>query len=164
MKSKITFLALMAIGVLFAGCLSSARLNEVRVGMTKDEVIALLGTPDSTSAQANIVYLTYYLSVEGTGRTVDQPYLVRLVDGKVESFGRFAQLTDIYYRPPATNGQPLPTSPLFGMPYNVAPAPSSPSGTDVATQLQILKRLKDQGGLTDDEFQKAKAKLLSPQQ
>ena len=68
-----------------------------RIGTTKQQVLAMLGPADSTSAQANIEYLTYYLSGDGNGR--DRPYSVRLVDGKVESFGRFTQLFDIYSRP-----------------------------------------------------------------
>jgi hypothetical protein len=45
------------------------------------------------------------------------------------------------------------------------PVPVSPGGapvrTDLASQLQQLKALHDQGVLTDDEFQKAKQKLLN---
>jgi hypothetical protein len=33
--------------------------------------------------------------------------------------------------------------------------------TDLASQLVMLKQLRDQGALTDDEFAKAKAKLLA---
>ena len=42
----------MAAGLFLAGCESSAKLNNVRIGMTKAEVESLMGTPDSTSAQA----------------------------------------------------------------------------------------------------------------
>lgn len=117
--------------------------------MTKDQVTVLLGQPDSTSAQANIEYLTYYLTTDN-GRMYggNQPYSVRLVDGKVESFGRFMQLFDIYNRPPTGSTVNAPT----WAPHNNA---------DIATQLMRLKALKDQGALTDEEFQQAKAKLLS---
>src|SRR5580693_7287835 len=60
MKSKIACLTVLIV-VLLAGCATAEKLNDVRIGMTKDQVIALLGTPDSTSAQANVEYLTYYL-------------------------------------------------------------------------------------------------------
>lgn len=132
-----------------AACVShSAKLNGVHIGMPKDEVVALLGTPDSTSAQANIEYLTYYLTNEASAR--EQPYMVRLVDAKVESFGRFIQLLDIYNRP--VNGA---SSLGIGavMPYSI--------NTDVVTQLQQLKSLKDQGVLTEEEFQRAKQRLLA---
>jgi hypothetical protein len=40
--------------------------------------------------------------------------------------------------------------------------PDSPGApTDLASELTRLKALKDQGVLTDEEFQKAKAKLLA---
>jgi hypothetical protein len=134
--------------------------------MTKDEVLSILGTPDSTSAQANVEYMTYYLTSDaGYGR--DQPYMVRLVAGKVESFGRFAQLFDLYNRP-VTNalpGQPdfpqsafNPANPMLALPASAGPA----APVDLATELTRLKALRDQGVLTEDEFQKAKAKLLSP--
>jgi hypothetical protein len=79
-----------------------------------------------------------------------------MVDGKVESFGRFAQLTDIYMRP-VGGGTPQVN---LGLPITtVAP----PAESDLVAQLQKLKALKDQGALSDEEFQKAKEKLLSQQ-
>ncbi|HTZ21375.1 MAG TPA: outer membrane protein assembly factor BamE, partial [Opitutaceae bacterium] len=86
MKNILTALILL-LAALFTGCTTADKLNNVRIGMSKDQVIAVMGQPDSTSAQANIEYLTYYLSNDSSytyGR--DQPYMVRLVDGKVESF------------------------------------------------------------------------------
>ncbi|HUJ45293.1 MAG TPA: SHOCT domain-containing protein [Opitutaceae bacterium] len=151
---KTTAIGLLVIALL-AGCMTADRLNDIRIGMTKDQVISLLGKPDSTSAQGNIEYLTYYLITE-TRYGRDAPYSIRMVDGKVESFGRFAQLTDIYMRP-VGGGTPQIN---LGLPVaTVAPAAES----DLVAQLQKLKALKDQGALTDEEFQKAKEKLLSQQ-
>jgi len=168
MKSKIALVFALLIGVLLAGCESSAELNNIRIGMTKAAVLTILGTPDSMSAQANVEYLTYYLEAEaGYGR--DQPYMVRLVDGKVESFGRFAQLFDLYNRP-VTNalpGQPGFPQPAYNLgnpllpPPTVVRADSPGARVDLVAELEKLKALKDQGALTEEEFQKAKAKLLS---
>ena len=146
------------LAILFAGCTTMAdRLNDIRIGMTKDEVIAVLGQPDSTSAQANIEYLTYYLETRqswGYGR--DYPYSVRLLDGKVESFGRFTQLTDIYMRPvDGTTPQMLPGVTIVRR--------QAGGENNMVAQLERLKALKDQGALTDEEFQKAKQKLLADQ-
>ncbi|HTB81099.1 MAG TPA: SHOCT domain-containing protein [Opitutaceae bacterium] len=149
MKPLITALALFVVALL-AGCASAEKLNDIRIGMTKDQVLALLGTPDSTSAQANVEYLTYYLEGDANyGR--DRPYMVRVVDGKVESFGRMLQLWDLYNRPVGStqNSTTVGTT-------------TTPPPADLAAQLEKLKALKDQGVLTDEEFQKAKAKLLSP--
>jgi hypothetical protein len=168
MNSKIGLVLSFFAAVLLAGCETSAKLNSVRIGMTKEEVLSMLGTPDSTSAQANVEYMTYYLSADaGYGR--DQPYMVRLVAGKVESFGRFAQLFDLYNRP-VTNalpGQPdfpqslfNPANPMVSGAASIAPA-QAPVQNDLASEISRLKALKDQGVLTEDEFQKAKAKLLA---
>jgi hypothetical protein len=166
MNSKTSLFASVLFTILLAGCQTSTALNNVHIGMTKMEIQSLLGTPDSTSAQANVEYMTYYLSSDaGYGR--DQPYMVRLVNGKVESFGRFAQLFDLYNRPvtSATPGQP--DFPQLG----VASSTFAPNGTtssntgsprtDLVAELAKLKQLRDQGALTDDEFAKAKAKLLA---
>jgi putative oligomerization/nucleic acid binding protein/SmpA/OmlA family protein len=167
MKSKITVLAVAVAAILLAGCQTSSALNNVHIGMTKAEVQSLLGTPDSTSAQANVEYMTYYLTSDaGYGR--DQPYMVRLVNGKVESFGRFAQLFDLYNRP-VTNATPGQANfPQLGISsagsIGVATVPGGyapPPKPDLVAELAKLKELKDQGALTDEEFQKAKAKLLA---
>lgn len=159
---KAFFLPLVAATAIVAGCASSVDLNRIHIGMTKSEVIAILGTPDSTSAQANVEYLTYYLTSDaGYGR--DQPYLVRLVNGTVESFGRAFQLRDLYDRP-VTQAQPgSPNFPALGGMNAVMVAPTGQPAAptvDVAAELQTLAKLHASGALTDDEYAKAKAKVL----
>jgi hypothetical protein len=157
---KILTAVILLFATLFAGCATADQLNKLRIGMSKDQVVAILGQPNSTSAQANIEYMTYYLSNDSSyGR--DQPYMVRLVEGKVESFGRFLQLFDIYNRPVGGNSMGQTITPMGGpsVPFSVV----RPSAPDLATSLAKLKTLKDQGALTDEEFQKAKDKLLSEQ-
>jgi hypothetical protein len=154
-------------------------MNKIQIGMTKSEVISILGTPDSTSAQANVEYLTYYLEVNSVERAdQDHAYMVRLVDGKVESFGRFTQLFDLYNRP-VTNAKPgdanFPMSAYspYGTPVAtpmaqvaqpmVQVAQPAPAPVDIASELERLKKLKDEGVLSDEEFQKAKEKILAEQ-
>lgn len=152
MKIPIPALVLV-LAAFLAGCVSADKLNNIHIGMSKDEVTNLLGQPNSTSAQANIEYLTYYLAVD-SGNSRDQPYSVRLVDGKVESFGRFAQLFDIYNRP-VTGAAPGMAGPM--------PMMSPPAATPaLGTELEKLKALKDQGALTEQEYERAKQKLLAP--
>ena len=163
MKNKILAVTSFLFVALLVGCNTAAQLNNIHIGMSKAEVMSILGTPNSTSAQANVEYLTYYLEGDAYyGR--DQPYMVRLADGKVESFGRFAQLTDLYNRPVAgdTNIPPSPYQTMVS-PMGTVVAPNAARGSDIGTQLEKLKALKDQGVLTDEEFQRAKAKLLSNQ-
>jgi hypothetical protein len=161
MKSTTHCLALIFTCIFLGGCVASSdRLNDIKIGMTKDQVTAILGNSDSMSAQANVEYLTYYLdSPHLNGR--EQPYMVRLVNGKVESFGRFRQLFDLYSRP-ITNAQP--GDPAFPQAFGSGPqVVGRVAVPDLAGQLAKLKILRDQGALTDAEFQKAKDKLLSDQ-
>lgn len=143
--------AFSTLALMLAGCGTfndSSKLNSVHLGMNKTELIATLGAADQVSSQGNVEYLTYFLSKD-SGAT-RQPYMVRLVDARVDSFGRFVQLLDTHATP--TSGpQGLGIGAV--MPYSL--------NTDVVTQLQQLKWLKDQGVLSESEFQKVKERLLS---
>ena len=55
-------------------------INDVRVGMNRDQVESIMGKPSSISAKDGIEYMTYTLG--------NEPYFVRLVSGKVDAFGR----------------------------------------------------------------------------
>lgn len=67
-------------------------MMHISLGMSKAEVINILGTPDSVSANKGVEYLSYTLRTETsfTRNTwgYQSNYFVRLVDGKVESYGR----------------------------------------------------------------------------
>jgi len=60
--------------------------------MTKDEVVKIMGTPSSIAASGQIQILKYEVSSMFSSRAMWSsdwtPYYVRLVDGRVESFGR----------------------------------------------------------------------------
>ncbi len=160
MNTKTCLVAFALACAFVGGCTTADQLNNIRIGMTKEQVIAILGKSDSMSAQANVEYLTYFLDAPNlNGR--EQPYMVRLVEGKVESFGRFRQLFDLYSRPVTTANPGDPNFPqVFG---SSVPAVAPSVVPDLAGQITKLKALKDQGVLTDAEFQKAKDKLLSDQ-
>jgi hypothetical protein len=120
---------------------SATKLNSIRIGMSREEVQSIMGAPDSKSAQANAEYLTYYLLDTGSDYERHRPYMIRLVAGRVESFGRFSELLDLQNRPVGASG--------------------GTATADLATQLEGIKELRDKGVLTDEEFQKAKTRLLS---
>ena len=72
--------------VLLFGCAgSSKKMNLLSLGMTKQQVIEAIGEPTSTSASRNTEYLHYRLTADGF---YSDSYYVRLLDGKVESYGR----------------------------------------------------------------------------
>ena len=80
------------ISVFFIGCATAYKMNNVSVGMSKREVIDALGSPGSTAAEGNggAEYLTYYLYATGNDAIYKMatPYFVKIVDGRVVSFGR----------------------------------------------------------------------------
>ena len=57
--------------------------------MSKSEVIRVMGEPVSVTADKDAEYLNYSLGETSTSPAAPvTPYAVRLVDGKVESYGR----------------------------------------------------------------------------
>ncbi len=76
-------LILLLTAVLLFGCAN--KMNDVRLGMSRDQVVEAIGTPNSTSEMGNTAYLNYQLFSDWifTNR-----YYVRLTDGRVDAFGR----------------------------------------------------------------------------
>jgi hypothetical protein len=79
------WLCIIAVSILMVGCASSKKINEISLGMNRDQVITQMGSPDSTSAKDNIEYLNYKLATDGLFR---DDYYVRLVNGQVDAYGR----------------------------------------------------------------------------
>lgn len=77
--------------VLMAGCATAGKMNRVSLGMTKANVISQLGSPASTSAEEGVEYLTYhfYTTDNDALRSTTTPYFVKIVEGKVVSYGKF---------------------------------------------------------------------------
>jgi hypothetical protein len=147
MKSLSTVLALGLVALL-TGCASHAvKINRVENGMTRDQVIALLGRPDGTRLRGNSEYLTYYLVLDQTAG--EQPYLVRLVDGEVDRVGRFVQLNELEHI-----GAPNPS-------VGMGAILTTKSFPDAATQLRILAARRERGELSEADYQAARQDLLA---
>jgi outer membrane protein assembly factor BamE (lipoprotein component of BamABCDE complex) len=88
MRLVITSLLLFLVGC----TTSSETMTELSMGMTKSEVFRLMGKPDSISATNGTEYLTYTLRTETsfTRNTFGYQgqYFVRLVNGRVDSYGK----------------------------------------------------------------------------
>jgi len=74
-----------------AGCATAHKMNNLSVGMTKQEVISTMGRPSSTASPGGgQEVLRYHLSATDDdaydGRTNE--YYIRLINGRVESYGR----------------------------------------------------------------------------
>jgi hypothetical protein len=53
--------------LLVAGCArTSTQLNEISLGMTKQEVLSKLGRPDSVAGQADQEYLVYHMAADSS--------------------------------------------------------------------------------------------------
>ena len=83
-------LATILLSLILSACATSGKINRISLGMTKAEVIGLMGAPVSTSATDGTEYMNYRLSETSDeafeGRTT--PYFVRIVNGRVDSYGR----------------------------------------------------------------------------
>ncbi|MEW6673320.1 MAG: hypothetical protein AB1427_16585 [Thermodesulfobacteriota bacterium] len=88
------FLVLVVIAGLIAGCaMSSRKINNVRLGMTKTEVIQAMGEPNYTAAKDDMEILSYKLS---DGSLLMDEYIVRIKSGKVDLFGQRYDFGSLY--------------------------------------------------------------------
>jgi outer membrane protein assembly factor BamE (lipoprotein component of BamABCDE complex) len=76
---------------LLAGCVTASTMDEVRAGMSPDQVQIILGEPE-TVAHAPGSQCSYYTVLKDfwsrTPWTMTNRYVVCYDDGKVKSFGR----------------------------------------------------------------------------
>jgi outer membrane protein assembly factor BamE (lipoprotein component of BamABCDE complex) len=86
MKTKLTIIGLVAL--LAAGCYTqSTQLNKVHLGMSEAEVVKILGEPVSR-AESKDGTTSFYYSLQEIFGSPPVPYSIKLVNGKVDSYGR----------------------------------------------------------------------------
>jgi len=85
MKPYRIIVIFIAVIFLFGCAGSSKKMNQLKLGMTKQEVIEAIGEPTNTSAKRNTEYLNYQLT---TGGFFTNVYYVKLQDGKVDAYGQ----------------------------------------------------------------------------
>lgn len=74
---------------LLVGCGTSAkRLAEISPGMTKTEVISVLGSPESVSGQGSEEVFIYTLSNSWNSPVWNEKYQVYFYNGRVVRFGQ----------------------------------------------------------------------------
>jgi len=154
MNSQLRFVGFLLLMVgLIAGCASvptSENVARLRIGMSRDQVISVMGSPQTTHYQGNSEYLHYWVD-ETNPPGPRREYFVRLLNGSVDAFGRpetLAAPAVTVVSPPAVVNQ-------------INPAPSSPPPQDVAIQLQQLRNLRDSGALTESEYERAKERVIA---
>lgn len=151
MRALFSSLVSLAFASLLTGCASSTvtNFNRVHLGMAKADVLAQLGSPEAAVTRGNIEYLTYYLG-HGIGAH-EQPYMVRLVDARVESFGRCLRLADSESRPAGDRRIAMNAV----LPYSMNLA--------IVTTLEQLKAFREREVLTEEEYQRVRARVLTPE-
>ena len=83
---KITYLLILV--VFLAGYATTSRkMNRLSVGMTKSDVLDAMGKPSSTASPGKGVEFLRYPTPIWDFSTGDKVYFVRLVDGRVDSYG-----------------------------------------------------------------------------
>jgi len=76
------------------GCAGSAKkLNHVTLGMTKPDVIEVMGEPDYSSVRDDVEILSYQLT---TNSFFTDAYIIRIKQGKVDLFGRRGDFGSLY--------------------------------------------------------------------
>lgn len=141
-------LTLAVVGLL-AGCLARPDLSKIGVGMTKPDVIAALGQPRDMSVQGNVEYLRYEGEANyADGRLGGEFYFVRLLHGRVESYGRVGDFD---------------STKNVAVDYNITKtehrAESSPAD-ELLTELQRLESMRIQKLITEDEYQTLRARAV----
>lgn len=75
--------------------------KDLKIGMTRDEVVNIVGDPHHVAAKGPVEHLYYYekstyIGIFGVGQDPDGRgrFQVRLVDGKVESFGESGEFIE----------------------------------------------------------------------
>ncbi len=148
MNLKIVLLVAVTI---IAGCATAQKINNVQVGMSKEQVITTMGKPASVSAKGGVEYLNYSLSEtdDQAFYGITSPYYVRLVNGIVDAFGRMGDF----------DSTKTPTVRIESKEEISQDVKTKASG-DMYSELMKLKELKDGGVLSPDEFDAQKKKLL----
>jgi hypothetical protein len=83
------FLTLTLFLALLAGCAPWLQIQNIDIGMTKAEVLQQLGTPTDMAGTGNVEYFWY-----NPANRFWERYYVRLVNGKVESYGPLGSETE----------------------------------------------------------------------
>ena len=136
---------LMVVALLVAGCATADKLNAVQLGMSEADVIGILGSPKSTSAQGSTEYMNYDFYDHKNNVGFPVPHFVRLIDGRVESFGKTGDFD-------STKVDSVRIETDENIKVN--------GESDLYTELRKLKALLDEGVLTDDEYDALKKEAI----
>jgi hypothetical protein len=145
-----------AIIIFLTGCMAmihgtADQLNQISIGMTREDAIKILGAPKSISAKQEVEYLQYQWvkTVIATDANWPDDYFVAIKSGKVAGFGKKGDFDST-------------ATPVQRIAIDQTVRDSSPQSQtkDLYTELKKLKDLKDSGIINESEFEAQKKKLL----
>jgi outer membrane protein assembly factor BamE (lipoprotein component of BamABCDE complex) len=155
---KQNFLSAIVLGLLVIniGCAAPRTqvLNQIQPGMTKQEVIKIMGPPVTVASDGGAEYMTYRLATSfGDFNGSDtSDYFVRIIDGKVDAYGQKGDF----------NTTKNPTAD-FNINQNVRTEKRSvgqEKNDDLYTKLRKLQQLRDDKVITEEEFQRLKKQAI----
>jgi len=140
-------------GFALIGCATAGKINRISVGMSKEEVMELMGRPTSTSAKDGVEYLNYALSETGDdafyGKT--DPYFVRVINGRVDAYGRHG---DFDSAKESTQVIKIQSESKSDDKITVKTA------ENIEEKLVKLKSLFEKGLITKEEYESKKSQIL----
>ena len=146
---------LLSLTLALAGCATPAsQMTNLSTGMSKGQVVAVMGQPNSTSVQGGTEYLSYVTCIADCWRI--PPYrvmgnvYVRLRAGLVESWGNKGDFDST-------------KTPTVRVEKDEKVEVVNKAKPDLYTELKKLKDLLDTGVITQAEFEDQKKRLLAQQ-
>lgn len=139
-----------------AGCATTApKFGSISLGMSKQEVVSVLGQPFSVSVQGRNEYLIYvtHFGVYLTPYNETGRYFVRLIDGKVESYGKVGDFD-------STKDSTQVVKVIGDVKTDQTITTQSANEDGLENKLNTLKKLLSDGLITQDEFNTRKKALL----
>jgi len=140
----------MLICLIATGCSKpKPAFERIRAGMSEDQVINLIGKPTTRAMQGGILYLEYksydYNPLIDWGPKNHDVFFVRLIDNKVESFGRKGDF----------DSTKNPTQEI-----KIEKSVTDKNAFDLKAELEKLEKLKKDGTLNEAEYQELRKKLI----
>ncbi len=132
-------------------------LDRVQMGMTEDEVVGKLGRPRSVSMQGNTKYLEYASwDIDAWGTHINhQFFYVRVLGGKVDSFGRKGDFDSSKNPTKDINiNQKIETTDKAGK------AAQAQDRFDLQVELSKLEKMKKDGLLNEAEYQQLRQRAI----
>ena len=142
--------ALLVVTILMmVGC-GAPRFDLISVGMTKEQVRAALGEPDSIAVQRSTEYWNYERT--NSDGLLPVQYIVRFLDGKAETYGRSGDFDLTKY----------PIKPIQNVIIDRTDNIKMDSVTkfDLATELAKLDKLKKDGLISAEDYELLKKRAI----